>query len=624
MSLTSTTPPTVPGLRLGSVVGRGATSTVWAAIREEDRSAVAVKVIAPERYHIGALMELAARESAILDLVHHEHIIRLHEVHPLADGSVAVVLDLADGGTLADLLAARGRLSPGETATICTPVASALAALHQAGVIHGDVSPRNVLFTRDGRPMLADFEAARLVGESHPPVVAGTAGFLAPEVLGGGLPTQASDVYAVGALVWFALTGRALGARGGGGGEGGGSAGPVRAPDHAEALGLVGPEFAPVVVALLADDPASRPSAQEAAVRCYEAATPAPVSLGAVPTSAEPGVALTQRLRNPGAADPLERSATAAPTPPAPLSTAPLSTPRAAPVLPPGGRSPSPGLAPSGSPGSGDPAAPTWGATWPPDPGHQLSGPQLPAPEIGAPDGRPSSTGAARVADPGSAAPTPATAPSAAARAPIAERSIEAGRRNRRASRRGPLDRPWVRVVGMLVLGALVTAGLVGLLVQRHGVGAVDPGLSTPSATATARPQGSGAASSGDRLRIETAAVVSELSTARAQALMSGDPARLGSSDAPNSALLEADITILDSLRRSGQRYTGLAFTVRSAEWVSGDDTSARVLAVVDRSAYDVVGPSGERQAVPAEPGRPLVYSLMRTPEGWRIADVQA
>ena len=78
MSLTSTTPPTVPGLRLGSVVGRGATSTVWAAIREEDRSAVAVKVIAPERYHIGALMELAARESAILDLVHHEHICLLY------------------------------------------------------------------------------------------------------------------------------------------------------------------------------------------------------------------------------------------------------------------------------------------------------------------------------------------------------------------------------------------------------------------------------------------------------------------------------------------------------------------------------------------------------------------
>ncbi len=176
----------------------------------------------------------------------------------------------------------------------------------------------------------------------------------------------------------------------------------------------------------------------------------------------------------------------------------------------------------------------------------------------------------------------------------------------------------------MLVLGALVTAGLVGLLVQRRGAGAVDPSLSTPSATATTRPQGSGAASSSDRLRTETAAVVSELSTARAQALMSGDPARLGSSDAPKSALLEADITILDSLRRSGQRYTGLAFTVRSAEWVSGDDTSARVLAVVDRSAYDVVGPSGERQSVPAEPGRPLVYSLVRTPEGWRIADVQA
>jgi hypothetical protein len=241
-------------------------------------------------------MELAARETAILANIEHEHLVRLHEAHPLPDGSVAVVLDLARGGSLADLVAARGRLDAGEVSTICTPLAGALAALHAAGVVHGDVSPGNVLFTAEGKPVLSDFEAARLVGEGHPPLVAGTTGFVAPEVVAGDLPGEAADVFGLGALAWFALTGRSWADRSWAHQVGGAAASGPDPVGLTEAIAVLGPRLGPVVAAMLAEDPASRPSAQEAAVLVYQAAPAVPVRLAGSATT-HPDRVLTQRLR---------------------------------------------------------------------------------------------------------------------------------------------------------------------------------------------------------------------------------------------------------------------------------------------------------------------------------------
>ncbi|MBK8757190.1 MAG: protein kinase [Actinomycetales bacterium] len=95
---TKSATPVVEGYHVLEPLGAGATSTVWRARSTSGGAEVAIKVVQPERYHIGALMELAARESAILARVRHDHVVGLHEVLPLADGSVALVLDLADGG----------------------------------------------------------------------------------------------------------------------------------------------------------------------------------------------------------------------------------------------------------------------------------------------------------------------------------------------------------------------------------------------------------------------------------------------------------------------------------------------------------------------------------------------
>ncbi|HEX8973687.1 serine/threonine-protein kinase, partial [Oryzihumus sp.] len=197
--------PTVPGCVLLGQVGRGASGTVWLAERQRDGARVAVKVLSGNGTRPGA-SDSAVRELAVLSRTAGEHVVRLHDAVPLAGGGLALVLDLADGGSLARVVAGRGHLSAGEAVTVLTPLAGALAQLHEAGVVHADVSPGNVLFTHEGKPMLADLGVARLAGED-PGEGHGTPGYVAPEVVDGAVATPAADVHALGALGWLALTG---------------------------------------------------------------------------------------------------------------------------------------------------------------------------------------------------------------------------------------------------------------------------------------------------------------------------------------------------------------------------------------------------------------------------------
>ena len=100
----------------------------------------------------------------------HPHLVRLLEVvhQPRRGGAprVALVLELLAGGSLAALLARRGRLRPGEVVTAIAPVAAALAHAHGSGVVHGDLSPGNIVFTAEGRPVLTDLGVARVLGET--------------------------------------------------------------------------------------------------------------------------------------------------------------------------------------------------------------------------------------------------------------------------------------------------------------------------------------------------------------------------------------------------------------------------------------------------------------------------
>ena len=156
-------PPVVPGYRLDRLLGRGGSGEVWRARPRAGGAAVAVKVL------VAGDAERQAREAALLGALDHPHLVRLHEVvhQPRRGGParVALVLDLLEGGSLAALLARRGRLRPGEVVTALAPVAAALACAHEQGVVHGDLSPGNVVFTAEGRPVLTDLGVARVLGE---------------------------------------------------------------------------------------------------------------------------------------------------------------------------------------------------------------------------------------------------------------------------------------------------------------------------------------------------------------------------------------------------------------------------------------------------------------------------
>ncbi|MGH8971110.1 MAG: serine/threonine-protein kinase, partial [Actinomycetes bacterium] len=195
---------TVAGFDVVELLGYGATGEVWLAREQATGEPVALKRLRAHRDL--ASRDRMRREAAVLAGVAHPHVVRLRTVLSAGDDLV-LVLDHAPGGSLAGLLATRARLGPGEVVTLAAPLAQALAAVHAQGVVHGDVTPANVLFAADGRPLLSDLGVARLAGEpaGEPEM---TSGYADPSVLGGATPSPSSDVYGLAAVCYVALTGQ--------------------------------------------------------------------------------------------------------------------------------------------------------------------------------------------------------------------------------------------------------------------------------------------------------------------------------------------------------------------------------------------------------------------------------
>jgi hypothetical protein len=195
--------PVVPGYTLEALLGRGGSGEVWRAVPRRGGPPVAVKVL------VAGDPARQAREAALLGELDHPHLVRLLEVvhQPRRGGAVrvALVLELLAGGSLAALLARRGRLRPGEVVTAIAPVAAALAHAHEHGVVHGDLSPGNIVFSAEGRPVLTDLGVARVLGESAAAEV--TPPYVDPTVARGGAPGPASDVFGIAAAAFHALTG---------------------------------------------------------------------------------------------------------------------------------------------------------------------------------------------------------------------------------------------------------------------------------------------------------------------------------------------------------------------------------------------------------------------------------
>jgi serine/threonine protein kinase len=153
------------------------------------------------------------REARTAARVHHANIVDVFDFGHLPDGRPYFVMELLEGESLADKLE-RGALPPSEVVAIARQLGEALAAAHERGVIHADVTPSNVLVIGGSEELhvkLVDFGLAELAGEGlrdeNPEFVLGTPAYISPEQLRGLAPTDRSDQYGLGAVLFELLTG---------------------------------------------------------------------------------------------------------------------------------------------------------------------------------------------------------------------------------------------------------------------------------------------------------------------------------------------------------------------------------------------------------------------------------
>jgi serine/threonine-protein kinase len=286
----STRPDTI-GQRyeLGRLLGRGGMGEVREATDVRLGRSVAIKVLRSDLAEQEKLRGRFEREARAAARINHPNVVAIYDIGE-ENGVPFIVMERLPGNTLAGELAA-GPLSEARACGLGVEILSAIACAHELGVIHRDIKPANVLLDTESHAKVADFGIAKLAEEdSHTTmgIVFGTASYLAPERLAGHVATPASDLYAVGVLLFEALAGRP----------------PFRgetplalvessARGVDEPLGRLRPEVDPAVIAVveraMKQEPSERfASATEMAAALAAATEKAPAWDGDDPTVATP------------------------------------------------------------------------------------------------------------------------------------------------------------------------------------------------------------------------------------------------------------------------------------------------------------------------------------------------
>ncbi|MGW9214102.1 serine/threonine-protein kinase [Embleya sp. NPDC055664] len=266
--------------RLGQLLGAGGTADVFRAVDLRLRREVAVKIFRPGVPAVTA--ERFCQEAVLLGRLTHPALVTVHDVG-WHESCTYVVMRLIRGVTLRQHIV-DGPLTADRVARIGARLASALAHVHAAGIVHRDVKPSNVLIGPGDTPYLADFGISRLVDEptrSSPGTIVGTVSYLAPEQILGHGSGPACDVHALGLVLLEALKGER---------EYPGSsldAALARSRRSPHIPSHVPSELAATIEAMTRVDPATRPDAAEcarlldaAAASCAPASGPPVVATG--------------------------------------------------------------------------------------------------------------------------------------------------------------------------------------------------------------------------------------------------------------------------------------------------------------------------------------------------------
>ncbi|MBM7788773.1 serine/threonine protein kinase [Tenggerimyces flavus] len=576
----------VPGFQVQGLVSASPTGEVWQARHEASGDHVALKRV---RIPHGPARDEAKRIVSILGLIGHPHLLRIREAIPL-DEEVVFVLDYADGGSLAELLSARGPLDPAEVVTTIAPIAEALAAAHERGLVHGDVTPDHILYTGDGRPVLADLGLLSLIegGEALR-----THGYF-DESSSAQSSTPPGDVYALAVCAATALTGEPP------------KAGTARQP-LAEQRKDLPPGLVHAVEAGLQPLAPRRPTAGQLSELVYAACPPAPIRfpVGLVLTDAD----LAKMAEQAKAAE-----AQKPPQPP--------------------GQQPPPGPPPAvpGNSSEQDPFV------------HNLGGGPAPGPQ-----GPPGPPGPPR---PPGHRPPPGGFESPDSIEDFDAELIEAGRRRRRliigAAILGPI------LIAVAIVAGLAWAKYAGpvdppTITQPETTPSVSAEPSaTPSASTSPSPEQTPTfspeplptvtsplspvpttttpptpgATAGPDARWRS--VLNGLDTERARAFAGPDIAPLSRVYIAGSELLAKDRTEVDKCVKAGCKLEGLRFDIKNLVIVSETATQT-VLDVVDQlQPYTVVQSSGERNERPAGAVTSRRITLVQQPgAGWLISRIE-
>ncbi len=184
-------------------IGAGTQGEVWRAYDALLDQCVALKL---RKIESGELAHQFLDEARRLARVRHANIVSVYGA-ATHDGRTGIWTELVTGQSLASVLAAQGPLPVEEVRSIGKDLCHALAVVHRHGLVHGDIKPENVMRDHGGRIVLMDFGATREFVNAPDATVLGTPNYLAPEVLAGAMPTPASDMYALGVLLFRLATG---------------------------------------------------------------------------------------------------------------------------------------------------------------------------------------------------------------------------------------------------------------------------------------------------------------------------------------------------------------------------------------------------------------------------------
>ena len=205
--------------RLKRLIAKGGMAEVWQAVDDVLGRPVAVKILHPHLAADESFRERFRREAIAAARLAHPSIVATYDTG--TDGGVTfIVMELVEAKTLRQVLSEQGALPPGRTVHIGAQVAAALHYAHNAGIVHRDVKPPNILVCPDGRVKVADFGIAKAVedseaGRPNPAEsltstgsIIGTAQYLAPEQVDGRPVDARTDVYALGVVLYEMLCGR--------------------------------------------------------------------------------------------------------------------------------------------------------------------------------------------------------------------------------------------------------------------------------------------------------------------------------------------------------------------------------------------------------------------------------